>query len=446
MPLTQRTLTLSLAARGVLSVAAVFCSNRVHADPDRVVPSNPPIRAPSDSPDSAQLSPAMDYTTARTEFAGAPMIGGNSDIGVQFGGVATVARFGDGIEPYRWNMNLVLTASVRSGPHGPEIAQQSYLYHLDIPDLVPDVLRMRMTVSYERIVNQGYYGLGNASSSEIPMDFNGPPQRYHEFDQRAVVLRTLNRIKLKRPYVLMVATNFRYVLPTAYFDSKLARDASQGTLRGLHPLFPLAVGVGLGYDSRDNETFPTRGMFHQIGIRAAYAFPASASVQYGSVGTVLAGYVPIGGPFVFAARGVIDAQFGHVPFYDLFTGGVFQTQYLPGGPEGVRGVPVGRYLGLLKFVANVELRALLYEFHFLGDTFHLGGNVLADTGRVWQDYHFNNPADGSGIGLKWGAGVGAYLQWGQAVLFRAEIAYSPDAAAVSPGFPFGVYIADSVMF
>jgi hypothetical protein len=130
----------------------------------------------------------------------------------------------------------------------------------------------------------------------------------------------------------------------------------------------------------------------------------------------------------------------------LFSGGVFQTQYLPGGPEGVRGVPVGRYLGLIKFVTNLELRALLYEFHMLGDTFHLGGNVLADMGRVWQDYHFHNPADGTGLGMHWGAGVGAYLQWGQACLFRAEFAYSPDAAAVNPGFPFGVYIADGVMF
>jgi hemolysin activation/secretion protein len=72
--------------------------------------------------------------------------------------------------------------------------------------------------------------------------------------------------------------------------------------------------------------------------------------------------------------------------------------------------------------------------------------VFADTGRVWEDYHFHNATDGSGIGLKWGAGAGAYLQWGQAAIFRAEFAFSPDALALNPSFPLGVYVSDGVMF
>jgi outer membrane protein assembly factor BamA len=112
----------------------------------------------------------------------------------------------------------------------------------------------------------------------------------------------------------------------------------------------------------------------------------------------------------------------------------------------VRGVSVGRYLGLIKIVANAELRALLYEFHLLSAEFHLGGDVFADAGRVWRDYHFHSSVDGSGAGIKWGSGAGVYLQWGQAAIFRAEVAYSPDAAALNRGFPLGIYVADGVMF
>jgi hypothetical protein len=36
--------------------------------------------------------------------------------------------------------------------------------------------------------------------------------------------------------------------------------------------------------------------------------------------------------------------------------------------------------------------------------------------------------------------------WGQAAIFRLEIAYSPDAVAENPGFPFGIYVEDGVMF
>jgi hypothetical protein len=48
--------------------------------------------------------------------------------------------------------------------------------------------------------------------------------------------------------------------------------------------------------------------------------------------------------------------------------------------------------------------------------------------------------------LKYGAGGGLYLLWGQAALFRVEVAYSPDQVAENPGFPVGIYVEDGVMF
>jgi hypothetical protein len=82
----------------------------------------------------------------------------------------------------------------------------------------------------------------------------------------------------------------------------------------------------------------------------------------------------------------------------------------------------------------------------LGQQFRFGGNLLFDTGRLWSDYTFHSRLDGTGIGLKWGAGVGAYLQWGQAAVFRLEVAYSPDARSENPGLPLGIYVEDGVMF
>src|SRR5882724_4349743 len=98
-----------------------------------------------------------------------------------------------------------------------------------------------------------------------------------------------------------------------------------------------------------------------------------------------------------------------------------------GGSSSVRGAPDGRYSGKIKAFANAELRAMLIPFQFLGARFILGGNLLFDAGRLWSDYTFRSTLDGTGLGMKWGAGGGAYLQWGQAALFRLEAAYSPDA-------------------
>ena len=385
--------------------------------------------------------------TERTELAGAPLLGGNSDIGFEFGAVGTLTRFGEGHVPYLFNMDLVLAASVNSGPAGAEIAQQNYLLQVDLPNLIPERLRVKLTASFQRTVDQGYFGFGNGSSSVVPDAVMGSPGLYFQFDQREAVLRSWNRVAWQPPYQWMFSTNFRYVDPVTYRGSRLERDASmERDFYGLRELVPLALGVGVGYDTRDNEFFPSRGAFHHVGMKFSYALPARGSVRYGEAGSVLAWYVPVTGKLVFAARGVADAQFGHVPFYDQYTGGVFQTFAMPGGPEGIRGVPLGRYLGLIKLLANVELRALLVEFHLLGATFHFGGNVFADAGRVWRDYHFRNTGDGSGVGVKWGSGAGLYLQWGQAAVFRAEFAYSPDAADLNPHFPLGVYVAEGVMF
>jgi hypothetical protein len=89
---------------------------------------------------------------------------------------------------------------------------------------------------------------------------------------------------------------------------------------------------------------------------------------------------------------------------------------------------------------------MLFRFKLLGQSFHVGSSTFFDTGRVWSDYTLTNPHDGRGIGLKWGAGVGALIQWGQAAVFRVEAAYSPDAVSENPGFPIGLYVADGVMF
>jgi outer membrane protein assembly factor BamA len=169
-------------------------------------------------------------------------------------------------------------------------------------------------------------------------------------------------------------------------------------------------------------------------------------VTFGEGEAVVARYLRIGGPVVLAVQGAADFKFGHVPFFELFTGGVFNPDYMIGGSASIRGVPFGRYLGQIKAVGNVELRALYAHLHVAGQRIQLGNDLFFDTGRVWSDYTFHSPLDGSGAGLKWGAGLGAYLLWGQAAMFRVDFAYSPDAVSSNPGFPFGLYVEDGLSF
>jgi outer membrane protein assembly factor BamA len=412
-----------------------------------------PPQAPSHPRAAPRPTPkdTTDYVTRRFEPAGFPLIGGDSDIGLELGAVGTLSYFADGVRPYRWNMDLLAAISIKQGPNGAEIAQQSYLWNWDLPGLYGGRLRLNPEVSYSHTINYGYFGLGDASSPGIPTG-NGNPGRYHEWIESIAQVRSSARIRIAGPLSAQFAAQYLYVAPTAYADSQLAGDSAerqptgQPLLYGTTALSLPSLAAGFVYDTRDNEIFPHSGMLHELGVRGEEGLPTSGGVHYLETGAILRGYIPLGGPFVAAARLVLNAQVGNVPFYDLFQAGPFDQKEMPGGSAGVRGVPVGRYLGPIKAIGNVELRALWLHFTVLQQKFTLGNDLFFDTGRVWSDYSFHSPLDGSGLGLKYGMGAGIYVLWGAAAMLRIEAAYSPDAVAENPTLPLGIYVDDGIMF
>jgi hypothetical protein len=392
-----------------------------------------------------------DYFTRRYEPAGFPLIGGDSDIGFEFGGVGTLSYFSDGVKPYRWNMDLLLSASVKAGPSGPELTQQGYLWQIDVPEVLGPGVRINPEVSYTHTINYGYFGLGNASSGAPAPATNPNPGRFHEWIESIAQVRSSARVNLVGPVAALFAVQYLYVDPTVYQYSVLATDAAttkpngSPLIYGTTALSLPSLAGGFLYDSRDNEIFPRSGMLHELGVRLEEGFPLSANARYAELGAILRGYVPLG-PFVAAARLVANFQFGNVPFYDLFQAGPFDQKEMPGGSAGIRGVPVGRYLGPIKILGNIELREMLISFTVLKQKFTLGNDIFFDTGRVWSDYTFHSPLDGQGAGLKYGVGGGLFVLWGQAAMLRIEAAYSPDAVSENPTLPIGLYVEDGTMF
>jgi hypothetical protein len=423
-----------------------------------IVPTQPTAPTPS-LPPAAPTKPAPkhhddvvqhDYWTDRLEPAGFPIIGGDSDIGFQFGAVGTLSYFKDGVKPYEWSMNLVLSWSVKGGPTGAEVAQQNYLWMMDVPEFLSPRFRIYPEVSYTHTVNYGYFGFGNASSGTTPAD-NPNPGRYHEWIQSYTQVRPLARITIREPLYAEVMAQYLHISPQTYADSLLQQNEQapapgQPTLYGTTALSLPSVAGGLMWDSRDDEIFPRSGMFHEVGVRYLQGLPFSAGVRYLEAGAILRGYLPLPGPFVLAGRFVADFQVGHVPFYDLFQAGPFDQKEMPGGSSGIRGVPVGRYLGPIKMVGNIELRALYLKLKILKQKFTVGNDVFFDTGRVWSDYSFHSPLDGSGLGLHYGVGGGLYILWGEAAMLRVEVSYSPDAVSENPSLPLGIYVEDRTMF
>ncbi len=383
----------------------------------------------------------------RYEYAGAPIIGGNSDIGVLFGGAGTITRFHGQNHPYLWRIELVLSASVKSDGSGTRLVHHSDIVRFDLPQLWGGRLRLDVRSSFQRTINAGYFGLGNAA--DATRDGSAENARRYQAQLTEGRVRSIARIRTGTPVEVGVGAIARYEAPEVYAGSKLAEDSAAHTsgnprVRGTTAGATGSLAAGLILDTRDNEFVTTRGVFYQAGVGGTLG--TMERIAFGNAAAVLTHYARIPGPFLFASRFVASFEVGRVPFYDLQQGGVFDPQYMLGGESGVRGVPQGRYGGLVKTVANFEIRSTLPRFTIFKQSLRFGTTTFFDAGRAWSDYTFDRARDGGKLGLKYGVGGGVFVQWGEAAIFRLEAAYSPDAISENPSFPVGIYIGDGLMF
>jgi len=395
--------------------------------------------------DEGEAVSAQTATLRRYELAGFPILGGNSDIGFQFGGAATLTRFYDRAFPYLWNADLLLSASLKDA-NGIRLVQQSHVLRLDAPDLLKGRLRVDTRANFQHTINSGYYGIGNLT----PVDPANVGKRYYWYTNDESRLRVLARIHTGHSIDIALGSIFRYEAPEVNAGSKLDQDlagphGSPTTALGATSAFLAGLGAGIMIDTRDSEFVTRRGIFYQVGVGATVG--SADGVAYGNASAILSNYAPLGPAFVFASRFVASFQFGRVPFYDLAQAGTFEPQYLLGSESGVRGVPEGRYRGPVMLATNLEIRGTPFpRFIFFGERFRFGTTTFFDAGRSWSDYSVISPADGNLVGLRFGVGGGVFLQWGEAAIFRIEVAYSPDAVSENPDLPIGIYVADGLMF
>ena len=142
-------------------------------------------------------------------------------------------------------------------------------------------------------------------------------------------------------------------------------------------------------DTRDTEFVTRKGIFYQAGV--GYTLGSNGQAAYANTSVVLAHYAPLPGPFIFAQRFIASFEDGKVPFYDLQQGGTFEPQNLLGSETGIRGVPQGRYAGLIKTITNIEIRSTLPRFVVFKQRLRFGTSTFFDAGRVWADYKFDPP-------------------------------------------------------
>ncbi len=379
----------------------------------------------------------------RREYSILPAINYNSDRGFGFGALGSIAQFREGIEPYHWRLFFRLFATVKVDAEGnAEFPFHRDMIVFDLRGLLRNTTRIMLSAGFFRFTTTGYYGLGNAA----PRD-PARPRKYYEYDRMYpnASFGMFNRIIQKQGHRLELysSLSFTHNTITPNREGKLEEDlrrSMQGNdnisqtlrnmLRGIRPHSQLKAVLGLQYDSRDHEFSPSRGMLHELSIRAI--LPGLApGLAFAGGHLNLRFFVPIWKPYlVLAIRVLGDMLWGDVPLYELYSmGGIIPLEG-PGGMDTVRGIRSQRFYGKIKLVGNVELRSVIFDFTVFRQRIRLGLIAFADTGRVWTDYSFRNDAtrrsfDGDDFGFTLAVGGGGRLQWGETFIMRVDVGWSP---------------------
>jgi hypothetical protein len=401
----------------------------------------------------------------RLEFGGLPATNYDSDLGVGFGVIATLAKFSPGYRPYRWRIEFLLYATAKRAPgRGVEIPFHDDYVNIDLPGLWGNRLRINSVLGFRKFSTTGYYGLGNNSRNERPweaIDADVDPEgftaarRTYQYDRIYPALQFNARFQVwdqsppthRRRLEAFVGTNFSYSLIRPYAGSKLAQDVALAQtdtedgrtlaryLKGTDDHALWQINVGMLWDTRDHEYAPTRGTFTELSTRISPGVMERLSYAGFTLNT--SWYRSLAKRYlVLAVRGIGDAIAGDAPFYELARFGAFINRDGPGGSWSVRGVPRQRYYGKFKALTNVELRSEFLPFNIRSQRFVLGAIAFVDAGRVWLDRVpvILGGQNVNGGGMKLGVGGGLRLRWGETFIVRVDPAYSITEKN------FGVYI------
>ena len=381
----------------------------------------------------------------RLEWLVVPELSYDSNTGLGTGVLGQWAKLDPVVKPYAWRLSAQVFLSFKPNPDGGlQVSLQHHYLIFDLPGLAEDRLRLAFSLRFRRESTTGYYGLGNGSTATKPwedIDRDTEPEawaaarRYHQVDRIYPVFFVSARFRLTDPVSLFGSLGGLYNKYNPYSGSLFEKDLGGhdpellSHLRGLEPHGQVFGALGVVADSRDDEIAPESGVYAEASVR--WARGIGAGFEFGGINAQVRGFAPLKRDHLtLAGRLLFDGLIGNPPMYELVrAGGMVPIRDATGGAFSFRGVPIHRYSGKLKVLANLELRMQFFTFKLFNRPVRVGAIAFVDTGRVWADWRGSERFDdtpGNPLGLKLGGGGGIRLRLGETILVRIDGAGSPD--------------------
>lgn len=405
----------------------------------------------------AEEAPAEPARRTGWDIQGVPALNFNTDEGFGYGVILNLVDHADGsYEPFRYSVLLQLFQTTR------QVA--SHLINLDAPRFLDTPWRLGLELAYARTLFAPYYGLGNTARFQEAFtacedrealeanpdvcpgnpDFRG--LRYYSYDHRSLpAIRFNARRGLAEKWNLFLGYRLRVDRILARYpaeqlgqsgDSKLLEDAAagllephEGSLRDPLSQRTSEVLVGLQYDSREPESSPLSGMFHELSVRGGAGVLGSQFNYWGATlhTRFFHPVIPGSSRLILGWRGLLDVMGGEVPISLLPLFGGLEKRDGLGGVLSARGMLLRRYQGPVKLLLNAELRWTPLTVEPWGQQFGFTLAGFLDGGRVWSNLKFSE-----GGGLKTSAGGGLRIVWNREFVIRLD--YGVGLSEPSTGF------------
>lgn len=324
-------------------------------------------------------------------FGPLPIVAYDADREFQFGGMLNIYDFGDGglyPDPYA---TWYLEASAYT------TGNQKYVVSYDDLRLIPGV-RLSAAV---RFLNDsaleffGYNGYQSRYDVELPTGF-------YRYRRQMFHFKVDFTGRIVRHLYWEAGYHFHYLSTGLFSTDKYELDHTLLELYNRWGIVPddqlrggisSALRVGLVYDTRDAEAFPTRGIWAEGHWILAPKWLGS-SVTSNKLNVTFRHYVPlVGKQLVLAYRLNYQGFFGDAPWYLL----PFYTVVGPnydydgiGGFRTVRGLMLNRVQGLQTGFFNVELRWRFVDFVLWKQNIGFAVSGFCDGAQVFKPYDLRN--------------------------------------------------------
>lgn len=282
-----------------------------------------------------------------THWVVVPAMAFDQDDGFGAGARLEVSRMEPGFDPYRAAFVVHAFASTNGFHH--------HRLRFDLPQLGKHQnMRLMGHFAYRQWLNDGYWGMGNATTVDRAYDIDDVNDPRHK-RYRYTLIQPFGRLSLRAemggPWSVYGSLAARWTRVDTYAGSLLEEEQPLGMKGG----FSTQLGGGVLYDTRQPELTPDTGLLLELGARVSPPLPTTEGEWASALASVRA-YQILGPKVVVATRLMGEHMFGEIPFYDLITWGTYVPVLGFGGSDTIRGANFGRWRAPGKALFNTELR------------------------------------------------------------------------------------------